>query len=136
MAVSLPSGFGSASAAYLNNFPGNPPIEGFSAIKTTDSTDTAREINKLNFTKGMDLAGIALKEQGDLVEREMINEQSQWLAEKEIEMARKKNLQQTLANIWGQPTQIRMAGESLTGSKQSNTATVKNFLMNDLGFDT
>ena len=104
MAVSLPSNLGVAQA-YLNNFPGDPPIEGFSAIKSTSGIEDAQRINQLNFTKGMDLAGDMLEVKGDLVEREMINEQLQWELEKR------------------QKTDLRMAGDNLKNATTSGGLT-------------
>lgn len=122
MAVSLPSNLGVAQA-YLNNFPGDPPIEGFSAIKSTSGIEDAQRINQLNFTKGMDLAGDMLEVKGDLVEREMINEQLQWELEKRQKFTKQQNIMSNLANIWGGKTDLRMAGDNLKGATTSGGLT-------------
>ena len=122
MAVSLPSNLGVAQA-YLNNFPGNPPIEGFSAIKSTSGIEDAQRINQLNFTKGMDLAGDMLEVTGDLVEREMINEQLQWELDKRQEFTKRQNIMTNLANIWGGSPTLRMAGDNLKGATTSGGLT-------------
>ncbi len=122
MAVSLPSNLGVAQA-YLNNFPGDPPIEGFSAIKSTSGIEDAQRINQLNFTKGMDLAGDMLEVKGDLVEREMINEQLQWELEKRQKFTKQQNIMSNLANIWGGSPNLRMAGDNLKGATTSGGLT-------------
>lgn len=122
MAVSLPSNLGVAQA-YLNNFPGDPPIEGFSAIKSTSGIEDAQRINQLNFTKGMDLAGDMLEVKGDLVEREMINEQLQWELEKRQKFTKQQNIMSNLSNIWGGKTDLRMAGDNLKNATTSGGLT-------------
>ena len=123
MAVSLPSNLGVAQA-YLNNFPGDPPIEGFSAIKSTSGIEDAQRINQLNFTKGMDLAGDMLEVKGDLVEREMINDQLQWELEKRQAFTKQQNIMNNLANIWGGDSlNLRMAGDNLKGATSTGGLT-------------
>ena len=124
MAVSLPSGFGSTAQAYLNNFPGDPRLETFSAIKSTASADAAREMTRLNFTKGMDMATDMLQIKGDLVEREMMNDQLQWELEKRQKFTKQQNIMSNLANIWGGDSlNLRMAGDSLKGAKSTGGLT-------------
>tara|TARA_B100001250_G_scaffold270601_1_gene233587 strand:- start:59 stop:532 length:474 start_codon:yes stop_codon:yes gene_type:complete len=124
MAVSLPSGFGSTAQAYLNNFPGDPRLETFNAIKSTASADAAREMTRLNFTKGMDMATDMLEVKGDLVERDMINDQLQWELEKRQKFTKQQNVMSNLANIWGGDSlNLRMAGDNLKGATSTGGVT-------------